>query len=237
MTSLSEHCRLCLTPLTQSELISISEKNLENLLENLLRLTLLPGHDYICAGCYKKVESFNYFMNMCHNSEKLLLEEDVKVEVPLLVETAPPKTRSRGSVLEVRRKKTTRKNKKQKTRTNKKDNTSSHLIVKPEASCSSDFVISDVTSIDAPPQSISYDDFTPTFQCIKCEETFPSKVALDIHFRQHCDKNPAEKCNHCLATFKTPYELKLHTKVHVNNIVGGMKAIFQETFNENKDDS
>ncbi|XP_063697449.1 zinc finger protein 219-like [Culicoides brevitarsis] len=204
MSNSADRCRLCLMS-SKKNLVSItSNSSLSNLVQNLLRLTLFPEHDLICAKCCTKMETFNEFMKVCHASQKVLVDEK-----ELKVEKSATRTRKRR---EQPVEKSPKKAKNDKKRTTTANNNNNDPV--PEA----------------PPSASSEPKITAssqTFQCTECHENFWSKVALDVHMRQHYH-NTNERCAHCFAIFKTPYELKVHTRIHVNNIVGGMKAAFQE---------
>lgn len=257
MTSSVGRCRLCLVSTSQKNLVSITGKQLSSLIEDLLRLTFLPEHDLVCVSCCKKIEWYREFLKMCQESEKVLMEERLRegnsnkkmVRQKSLVEQVEvvnesgskvvTKTRNgpkrslntevEETVLHSRPSNSSKRRKNEEPKRTRAQNVKEvvPLVKNPQKNTVSD--------IQTPSEPIPNVASTPTFQCNKCHDTpkFQTKIALDLHMRQHT-QNMSERCAHCFETFKTPYELKLHTKIHVNSIVGGMKAKFQETFNENQ---
>lgn len=181
-------------------------------MQNPLRLTPPPEHDLARLKCCNKMESFKESMEMCHTSEKVPVEEEKPPTTEAIKEEPPRTTRKRRE-----------KAKNDKIVTNTKVK---RTKIPPQTSP----VVVPEKASEPPPTP-------PTFQCSECRESFRSKLALDSHLRQHYHNKTNERCAHCFATFKTPYELKVHTKMHVSNIVGGMKAAFQEMFDKNQENS
>lgn len=238
MTSSINRCRLCLNFLRASDVVSISVKDLSGLLENLLRLTLLPEHDLVCVDCCKKMEGFGEFMKMCQESEKVLMEESLdknksteeyaqKSETKVLPNVSRTRIGTKRSFIQL----SPRSNKKINSEKTERTRAQSlrHKVI-PPLPIMNDPQIDQVPDTQKTPSEPT-ETSPSTFHCNYCQHKFGTKIALDVHMRQHT-QNMSERCVHCSHSFKTPYELKVHTKVHVSSIVGGMKAKFQEVFNE-----
>lgn len=249
MSSLIDKCRLCLV--SSQNLVSISNKNLSDLIKNLLRLTLLPKFDLICEDCYNKMASFNEFMRMCQESEKVLMKDEREKSASEVINVkerpvdSVQKTRNSSKrqtkerVLHKRRLNSTKRDKNENV-SEKSKRTKVQIvrmpckssIQEPLTRISPELMSSIVSDLNQP---VFVRASPVTLPCNECKETFgSSKKASEFDLCKHTPKMD-ERCAHCFATFKTLYELKQHKKIHVSNIVGGMKAKFQEMFNEKRE--